>query len=199
MFGAAMTAGCRLSALGLAAPLVLLLGCRQDMHDQPKYKPYAASSLFRDGQSARPLVEDTVARGHLKDDVELYTGKTAAGKLVDVMPLTVTLEILKRGRERFDIYCSPCHDHVGAGRGMVVRRGFKQPPTFHGDRLRQMPVGHFFDVMTNGFGAMPEYRASVGAADRWAIVAYIRALQRSQQATFADVPPEAAQKLKAGG
>jgi mono/diheme cytochrome c family protein len=194
-----MSLASRLSALALAAPLVLLLGCRQDMHDQPKYKPYVASSLFQNGQSARPLVEGTVARGQLKDDVELYTGKTAGGKLVDAMPMAVTLEVLKRGRERFDIYCSPCHDNTGAGRGMVVRRGFKEPPSFHSDRLRQMPVGHFFDVMTNGFGSMPEYRASVTAADRWAIVAYIRALQRSQQATLADVPPEAAEKLKAGG
>jgi mono/diheme cytochrome c family protein len=189
----------RLSALGMAASLALVVGCRQDMQDQPKYKPLAASRFWDNGASARPLVENTVARGHLDDDVEFYTGKTASGTLVEALPLPFTPQLLKRGQERFNIYCSPCHDRVGSGRGMVVRRGFKAPPSYHIDRLRQAPVGHFFDVMTNGFGAMPDYRAQVGAADRWAIVAYIRALQWSQQATLADVPPEEAAKLKSGG
>jgi mono/diheme cytochrome c family protein len=189
----------RLSALGMAASLALVVGCRQDMQDQPKYKPLAASRFWGNGASARPLVENTVARGHLDDDVEFYTGKTASGTLVEALPLPFTPQLLKRGQERFNIYCSPCHDRVGSGRGMVVRRGFKAPPSYHIDRLRQAPVGHFFDVMTNGFGAMPDYRAQVEAADRWAIVAYIRALQWSQQATLADVPPEEAAKLKAGG
>lgn len=189
----------RLSALGMAASLALVVGCRQDMQDQPKYKPLAASRFWDNGASARPLVENTVARGHLDDDVEFYTGKTASGTLVEALPLPFTPQLLKRGQERFNIYCSPCHDRVGSGRGMVVRRGFKAPPSYHIDRLRQAPVGHFFDVMTNGFGAMPDYRAQVEAADRWAIVAYIRALQWSQQATLADVPPEEAAKLKAGG
>jgi mono/diheme cytochrome c family protein len=181
------------------AALALVVGCRQDMHDQPRYKPLAASAFFRDGQSARPLIADTVARGHLDEDVELFTGKTAGGKLVDVFPIPVDADVLKRGRARFEIYCSPCHDRTGSGHGMVVRRGFKAPPSYHIDRLRQAPVGHFFDVMTNGFGAMPDYRSQVPVADRWAIVAYIRALQRSQQGTLADVPPQEAAKLKAGG
>ena len=194
-----MAFGSWLSALGLTASLALVVGCRQDMHDQPKYKPLAASRFWGNGASARPLVENTVARDHLDDDVEFYTGKTAGGKLVEVPPLPFTPELLKRGRQRFDIYCSPCHDRVGSGRGMVVRRGFKAPPSYHIDRLRQAPVGYLFDVMTNGFGAMPDYRAQVEPADRWAIAAYIRALQRSQEATLADVPSEAAAKLKSGG
>jgi mono/diheme cytochrome c family protein len=185
---------------GVATTLLLALaGCRQDMHDQPKYKPLAASKFFKDGLSARPIVEGTVARGHLDDEVELFTGKTAAGKLVDQMPVPVTAALVARGRERFDIYCSPCHDRTGSGNGMVVRRGFKQPPSYHIDRLRQAPVGHFYDVMTNGFGAMPDYRAQIEPADRWAIVAYIRALQRSQHGTLADVSPDDAAKLKGGG
>jgi len=183
----------------LAGAVLALAGCRQDMHDQPKYKPLAASSFFNDGRSARPLIADTVARGHLDEDVELNTGKTAGGKLVDVFPIPIDVDVLKRGQARFAIYCSPCHDRTGSGHGMVVRRGFKAPPSYHIDRLRQAPVGYFFDVMTNGFGAMPDYRSQVPVADRWAIVAYIRALQRSQQATLADVPPEEAARLKAGG
>jgi mono/diheme cytochrome c family protein len=184
-----------LTVLGIA-PLALVAGCREDMHDQPKYKTLAPSAFFPDGQSARPLVADTVARGHLDDDLQFFSGKTAAGKPLDVFPLTVTTDVLQRGRERFNIYCSPCHDRTGSGRGMVVRRGFKPPPTLHAERLVQAPPGHFFDVMTNGFGAMPDYRSQVAPADRWAIVAYIRALQRSQQATLADVPPEEAAKLQ---
>ena len=187
------------AVLGAAASLALLVGCRQDMHDQPRYKPLAASTFFRDGLSARPLVADTVARGHLDEDVEFHSGKTAAGKLLDVFPMAVTADVLKRGQERFNIYCSPCHDRTASGRGMVVRRGFKQPTSLHIDRLREAPPGYFFDVMTNGFGAMPDYRSAVQPADRWAIVAYIRALQRSQQGTLADAPPEEAAKLKGGG
>jgi mono/diheme cytochrome c family protein len=194
-----MAYGARLTAIGMAASLAFVVGCRQDMHDQPKYKTLAASQFWDNGASARPLVENTVARGHLDDDVEFYTGKAAGGKPVEVLPLPFTPELLKRGQQRFNIYCSPCHDRVGSGRGMVVRRGFKAPPSYHSDRLRQAPVGYFFDVMTNGFGAMSDYRSQVEPADRWAIVAYIRALQRSQQATLADVPPEEAAKLKAGG
>jgi mono/diheme cytochrome c family protein len=186
-------------ALFAAASLALGSGCRQDMHDQPKYKPLAASAFFRDGQSARPLVSGTVARGRLDEDQEFYSGKTASGELLAVFPMAVTAEALKRGRERFDIYCSPCHDRTGAGLGMVVRRGFKQPPSLHVERLRQASPGHFFDVMTTGFGAMPDYRSQVSAADRWAIAAYIRVLQKSQHATLADAPPEEAAKLRGGG
>lgn len=182
-----------------AACLAALAGCRQDMHDQPKYKPLASTSFFSDGRASRPIVEGTVARGHLDESTELYAGKDAAGKPVTAFPVAVTADLVKRGRERFDIYCSPCHDRTGSGRGMVVRRGYKQPPSYHIDRLRQAPVGYFFDVITNGFGAMPDYRQQVDVNDRWAIIAYIRALQRSQQATLADVPPAEATKLKAAG
>ena len=189
-----MKAAVFLAVLGVS-PLALI-GCRQDMHDQPKYKPLAASTFFPDGQSARPLVADTVARGHLDDDLEFYSGKTAAGQPLDAFPMAVTADVLNRGRERFNIYCSPCHDRTGGGRGMVVRRGFKPPPSLHVERLVQAPPGYFFDVMTSGFGAMPDYRSQVAAADRWAIVAYIRALQRSQQATLADATPEGVATLQ---
>ncbi|MBI2963305.1 MAG: cytochrome c [Deltaproteobacteria bacterium] len=185
--------------LSLALAAAALAGCRQDMHDQPRYEPLAASAFFRDGRSARPPIDDTVARGRLDEDAEFHAGKTAAGKPLEVFPIAVTAERIRRGRERYDIFCAPCHDHTGSGRGMVVRRGFKQPPSFHIDRLRQAAPGYFFDVMTNGFGAMPDYRTQIDAADRWAIVAYLRALQRSQQATLADVPPDEAAKLQAGG
>src|SRR5512141_2966760 len=160
-----------LALLGAAA-------CRQDMHDQPKYEPLEAGAMFTDGQSARPLVEDTVARGHLDDDEQFYSGKVN-GQLADTFPYAVTAEMVDRGQERFDVFCSPCHDRAGTGRGMVVRRGYRQPPSFHDQRLKDAPVGHFFDVMTNGFGAMPDYRGQISAADRWAIIAYIRALQRT--------------------
>jgi mono/diheme cytochrome c family protein len=162
-------------------------GCRQDMHDQPRYKPLAQSDFFGDDRSARPLVADTVARGHLKDDDQLYTGKVD-GQPVTTFPFPVTREVLERGQERFNIYCSPCHDRAGTGNGMIVRRGYKAPPTFHSDRARALPVGFFFDVITNGFGAMPDYAAQVGVRDRWAIAAYIRVLQLSRHATLDDVP-----------
>ncbi len=172
-------------ALGLG--LVLAGGCRQDMHDQPKYRGLRASAFFADGASARPLVEGTVARGTLQEDEAFFTGKV---NKVDVkeLPFAVDAQLLDRGEERFTIYCTPCHGRTGAGNGMVVQRGFRQPPSFHLERLRQADAGHFFDVISNGFGAMPDYRAQVTARDRWAIVAYIRALQLSQHATAADVP-----------
>lgn len=182
-----------------AVSLAALVGCRQDMHDQPRYKPLAGTRFFHDGRASRPLIEGTVARGHLNESTELYAGKTESGKPVEAFPVAVTADLVKRGRERFDIHCSPCHDQTGSGRGMVVRRGFKQPPSYHVDRLRQAPVGYFFDVITNGFGAMPDYRQQITVKDRWAIIAYIRALQKSQQATLADVPPAEATKLKAAG
>ncbi len=134
--------------------------------------------MFGNGQSARPLVEDTVARGHLDDDGQFSTGKVG-GQLADTFPYPVTAEMVNRGQERFDVFCSPCHDRAGTGRGMVVRRGYRQPPSLHDRRLKDAPVGHFFDVMTNGFGAMPDYRAQIPPADRWAIAAYVRALQRT--------------------
>lgn len=172
--------------LGTVAALVA--GCRQDMHDQPKYKPYAASTFFADGRSARPPVPGTVARGHLREDEHLHTGKVN-GKLVDTFPFAVTRQVMERGQERFDIFCAPCHDQLGTGMGMIVRRGFRPPPSFHDQRLREAPVGHFVDVITNGFGTMYSYAERVPAEDRWAIAAYIRALQLSRNAAREDVPP----------
>jgi hypothetical protein len=157
------------------------------MHNQPKYKPLRESDFYADRRSSRPIVEGTVARGDLQQDSYYYTGKIN-GQPGTEFPMPVTKEVLDRGEERYNIYCSPCHSRVGDGNGMIVQRGFKQPPSYHIDRLRQAPVGHFYDVITNGFGAMSEYRSQVPVADRWAIAAYIRALQLSQNATRADVP-----------
>jgi hypothetical protein len=176
---------------------LFLLGCRQDMHDQPRYEPLEGSTFFSDGRSARPLVEGTVARGQLRLDEHFHFGKVN-GKLVDTFPFPITKEILERGRERYDIFCSPCHDRVGNGQGMIVQRGFRPPPSYHIDRLREAPVGHFYDVITNGFGAMYSYADRLPPRDRWAIVAYIRALQLSQHATLEDVPTEARYQLETG-
>jgi mono/diheme cytochrome c family protein len=170
-----------------AVCLIAAAGCRQDMHNQPKYRGLRSSTFFADGSSARPLIEGTVARGTLQDDEGFFTGKV---EKVDVkeLPFAVDEQVLNRGQERFNIYCTPCHDRTGNGNGMVVQRGYRRPPSFHIDRLRQADPGHFFDVMTNGFGAMPDYREQIAPRDRWAIVAYIRALQLSQHASAADVP-----------
>ncbi|MEK7409258.1 MAG: cytochrome c [Acidobacteriota bacterium] len=178
----------------LAALLVLAAGCRQKMGDQPRYKPLAASDLFADGLSARPRVEGAVARGQLRTDQEFYAGK-AGKELVKTFPFPVTRAVLERGRERYNIFCSPCHGRLGNGDGMVVERGLRAPPSYHIDRLREATPGHFFDVVTNGFGAMASYASRIPARDRWAIIAYIRALQFSQHATLADVPAEERQRL----
>jgi mono/diheme cytochrome c family protein len=167
--------------------LALSAGCRQDMHNQPKYRPLRASNFFDNGSSARPPVEGTIARGLLQEDAAFFTGKEGTALVTD-LPFPVTQEVLDRGQERFNIFCAPCHDRTGGGNGMVVQRGYRQPPSMHIDRLRQAEVGHFFDVMTNGFGAMPDYRAQISPRDRWNIVAYIRALQLSQHAQRADIP-----------
>jgi mono/diheme cytochrome c family protein len=169
------------------------------MHNQPKYRGLRPSAFFADGSSARPLVEGTVARGTLQEDEGFFTGKV---NKVDVkeLPFPVDAQVLDRGQERFNIYCTPCHGRTGVGNGMVVQRGYRQPPSFHIDRLRQADAGHFFDVMTNGFGAMPDYRAQISPRDRWNIVAYIRALQLSQHAAAADVPGGDPSKVpQAGG
>ena len=183
-------------ALAIGALLFGAAACRQDMHDQPKYQPMEHSSFFEDQRAARPLLPGTVARGHLDEDEAFFTGK-AGDKLVETVPLPVTRELLLRGRERFDIYCSPCHDRVGTGRGMIVQRGFKRPPSFHDDRLREVPDGYIFQVISNGFAAMPSYAVQVPPHDRWAIIAYIRALQYSQHASFSDLPPQERAKLGA--
>ena len=171
------------------------LSCRQDMHDQPKYIPLRESAFFGDSRSARPLVEGTVARGQLHDDELLYTGKVN-GQDATVFPARVDAAAIARGRERFNIYCSPCHGRTGQGDGMVVLRGYRRPPSFHQDRLRDAPIGHFFDVITNGFGAMPDYATQIRAEDRWAIIAYVRALQLSEHATAADVPAAERNRLQ---
>ena len=164
------------------------------MHDQPKYIPLRQSTFFNDARSARPVIEGTVARGQLHDDALMYTGKMNGADSA-VLPFPATADVMARGRERFDIFCSPCHGRTGQGDGMVVRRGYRRPPSYHQDRLRSAPVGHFFDVMTNGFGAMPDYAAQIPVAHRWAIAAYIRALQLSEHASMADVPAAERSKL----
>jgi mono/diheme cytochrome c family protein len=182
-----------------AAMLVLALaalGCRQDMHDQPKYKPFRQSDFFGDQRSARPFVEGTVARGQLRDDAAYFTGKQG-GAAVDALPIPLTQALLRRGQERYGIYCTPCHGLTGRGDGMVVQRGYRRPSSFHVDRLRNEKDGYFFDVITAGFGAMPDYAAQVPVADRWAIVAYLRALQLSENARLEDVPQDRRAKLAA--
>jgi mono/diheme cytochrome c family protein len=177
------------------ACVVALGGCRQDMHDQPKYIPLRSSEFFPDGRSARSPVEGTVARGQLRDDVHLYTGMIA-GKPAETFPFPVTREVLERGRERFNAICAPCHSSLGDGNGIIVQRGYRRPESFHTDRLRKAAVGYYFDVMTRGFGAMPDYAPQVTPPDRWAIAAYIRALQLSQAATLEDVPAQERKRLE---
>ena len=183
--------------LAVAAAALALAGCRQDMHNQPKYIPLRPSEFFADGRSERQLIEGTVARGHLNDDPAFYTGKGPDGTPLDTFPFPVTKEVVARGRERFNIYCTPCHDYKGTGNGMIVQRGYAKPPSYHIDRLRQAPNGHFYDVITSGFGAMPDYRAQIAPRDRWAIVSYIRALQVSENAGVSDVPAD--QRGQLGG
>ena len=178
----------RTIALAMAALSVVgLAACRQDMHNQPKYRPLRATTFFADGASARPLVEGTVARGTLNADEAFFTGKVG-NATVKELPFPVDAAVLDRGQERFNIYCAPCHDATGSGKGLVVQRGYRQPPSFHEDRLRNADAGYFFDTMTSGFGVMPDYRMQLSARDRWSVVAYIRALQLSQHAAAADVP-----------
>jgi mono/diheme cytochrome c family protein len=164
------------------------------MHVQPKYKPLGPSNFFGDGRSARPEVPGTVAHGYLRADELLYTGKLN-GEPADVFPFPITRMVLERGRERYNIYCSPCHDYTGSGRGLVVQRGFPPPPSYHLERLVKAPAGHFFEVISNGYGAMYSYASRITPEDRWAIVAYIRALQLSQHATLEDVPVQEREHL----
>jgi hypothetical protein len=184
--------GLRLVCLGMFA--MLLFGCRLDMHVQPKYLPYEPTDFFGDGRSERQPVPGTVARGQLRIDELMFTGREN-GIVADKFPFPITRADLERGRERYNVYCTPCHDYTGSGRGMIVQRGFPQPPSYHIQRMREAPVGHFFEVMTNGFGAMYSYAARVDPADRWRIAAYIRVLQLSQNATIQDVPETDRQKL----
>src|ERR1041384_6572908 len=197
--------------IGLIGPILILLfisvGCRRDMQDQPKMKPYRGTSFFGDGTSMRQPIDGTIPRGQLRSDTEYFTGKKAnapratatpgaqqpaAGAQantypddVDTFPFLVTKEVVDRGRERYEIFCTACHGLTGNGDGMIVRRGFRRAASFNDDRLRQAPVGHFFDAITNGWGAMPSYAAQITPQDRWAIISYIRALQMSQQSQTA--------------
>jgi mono/diheme cytochrome c family protein len=176
--------------LALAMACAGFAGCRQDMHDAPRYEPLEASAFFTDGQSARMPVPNTVSRGALADNDELlYIGKIN-GTLANIFPMPVTAEVLARGQERYNVFCSPCHGRTGKGDGIVVQRGMRAPPSLMEDRLRSAAAGYFFDVMTHGFGAMQDYAAQIPVADRWAIVAYERALQFSQHATVGDVPDD---------
>jgi cytochrome c len=180
----------------MLAGSLALLGCRQDMHNQPRYKPLAPSDFFGDGRSARPAIEGTVARGHLRIDSARYTGKVGGEDVID-FPFSISRSDLIRGQERFNIYCSPCHSRTGDGNGMIARRGFRKAASYHTPKLRDAPIGHFFDVMTNGFGAMPNYASRVEPDDRWRIAAYIRVLQLSENAKLSDVPGDQRARLEA--
>jgi len=183
------------SLIALAFGTLALVGCRRDMQDQPKYRPLAESRFFSDHRSARPQIEGTVARGHLRLDQARYTGKINNND-IDYFPIPITRADVARGRERFDIYCLPCHSRVGDGRGMIQRRGFRQPPSYYSPKLMSAPTGHFFDVVTNGFGGMPSYASRVAPDDLWRIIAYIRALQLSMSGSVNDVPADQRASLK---
>jgi hypothetical protein len=178
----------KFSVVATVISIAVCCACRLDMQVQPKQNPFVRSDFFPDQRSERPLVEDTVARGQLRADTFLYTGKIG-NSFGDYMPFSITRETLDRGRERYNIYCSPCHSLVGDGNGFVPSRGFSRiPPSYHTPRLQKAPLGYLFDVITNGYGVMPDYRTQISAEDRWKIVAYVRALQLSENATKADVP-----------
>ena len=182
------TQGMRRGAgLCAVAALALVAGCRQDMHNQPKYIPQRGSAFYADGRSSRPQVEHTVARGQSNEADFFYTG-LQNGKEVDALPFPVSMTVLARGQEQFNIYCTACHSRVGNGAGMIVQRGYKPAGNFHDAKRLAQPLGHYFYVITNGYGAMPSYSGQVQPADRWAIAAYIRALQLSQNAKQADLP-----------
>ena len=187
------TARATLTLVGLCAPL--LSGCRQDMHDQPRYEPLEKSAFFADGRSSRPQVPGTVARGELRLDEHLFEG-TVGGEQAATFPFEVTADVLERGQDRYNVFCSVCHDRLGTGQGMIVKRGMKQPTSFHVERLREAPHGYFFDVITNGFGVMYDYSDRITPEDRWAIVAYVRALQLSQNANVGELAEDDRQRLE---
>ncbi len=178
----------------LAALVLVVAGCRQDMHDAPRYEAFEASTSFADGRASRAAPAGTVARGWLREDEALYTGKVN-GQLVEAVPFAVTYDDLKRGQERFNIFCTPCHGRLGDGQGMVVQRGLRQAASYHQDRLRQERIGYFYDVITNGFGAMQGYAEQVPVRDRWLIASYVRVLQYSQYASVNDVPADRRREL----
>jgi hypothetical protein len=186
-----MTSSSRILLSACAATLLFACGCqiRQDMADQPKYKPLEPTDFFVDGRSERPIIENTVAHGSIDDDA-LYISKDS-----NAFPLELTPELMQRGKERYGIFCTPCHGIQGDGNGMVAMRGMKHPPTYHSERLRKVPNGYLFDVVTNGFGAMLSYSAQIPPRDRWAIIAYIRALQLSRNAPVSELPSDLRNKL----
>lgn len=186
------------TALTIAAGLLVLLplsGCRQNMHNQAKAKTYRESDFFADGVGSRPLPAHTVARGELREDTTFYTGLSEAGDLADVPPMPVTRDLLLRGKERYNVFCAPCHGRLGDGHGIIVERGFKQPVSFQDERLRYSPLGYFVNNMTEGFGQMPSYAAQIPPADRWAIASYVRVLQYAGNAQVADLSPEERRRL----
>jgi mono/diheme cytochrome c family protein len=182
----------RIAAVAGLSALLFVAGCRQDMQDQPKIRTQRGSEFFADHRGARPQVANTVARGQLREDSYFYTGVVQAAngyrEEKNQMPFPVTLEVLKRGQERFNIYCSPCHSRVGNGLGEIVQRGYKPAGNYHDQVRLSQPISHYFYVMSHGYGAMPDYSAQLAPVDRWAVAAYIRALQLSQAATLEDVP-----------
>ncbi len=178
----------------LVAAGILLAGCRQDMHNQAKYEALEESDFFPDGATSRVPPANTVARDSIDPTSSTNTGADAAG-WVELVPFQVDEVFLRRGQQRFDIYCSPCHDNSGSGRGMIVQRGFKQPPSYHEQRLREMPIGYFYDVATNGYGLMSGYKGQIKLQDRWAIAAWIRVLQRSQYVPESELSAEQRQGL----
>jgi hypothetical protein len=179
----------------VGAAMLLTAGCRQDMQNQPKYKPLGVSAFFADGRASRPIPYGSIARGELDDNDSFHTG-TVNGDFAESIPLPITVALLRRGEERFNIFCSPCHDRLGTGNGMIAQRGFKAPADLNSDRVRQEPPGYIFQVITNGFGAMPDHRDQIPVRDRWAIVAYLRALELSRKATLDDVPPQFRNQLE---
>jgi mono/diheme cytochrome c family protein len=188
----------RLEPLLLALLLVAAGGCRpDDMHNQAKLEVYERSTFYPDGRASRPLPEGVVPRGTAVRDSHFDDGKDASGAAATTLPVAMSRDLLYRGKERYQVFCSPCHARTGDGDGMIVRRGYRVPPSLHIERLRTAPPGYYFDVITNGFGAMPDYSAQIPTADRWAIIAYIRALQLSRNARIEDVPPEARKDLEA--
>ncbi len=179
--------------LGLA---FFLVGCAQKMADQPRYSPLDPSDFFPNGQSARPLVPDTVSRNAMPAGTPLDTGRSANGKYLTTFPIQVTRDLIARGQDRYDIYCTPCHDRVGTGNGMIVQRGYTKPPSFQTDNLRKVPVGQIFEAISLGFGQMPSYAIQIPVNDRWAIVAYVRALQLSQNTPLSDLSPTEQQSMQ---
>ena len=183
--------------LALVALSLVVTGCRQDMHDQPVIEPYEASAIFSDGAGSRPLPEETVARGQLREDSAFYTGLSADDSMVSQIPVAITREMLANGQSKFNTFCAPCHDRTGNGQGLIVRRGFKQPASFHEQRLRDQPAGYFYTVISNGFGDMSSYAAQIQPADRWAIVAYLRTLQWSRNAPLDSLPEDVRERVVA--